>query len=221
MMKKSIERSLLIVAMIIFVCVSRGKADVLYDNLAATSNGSDPIGSEWGPLADSFSTGASSFDFASLTVLLDGTSSTGTITAYLLADSSTSPGAVLDTIGEISETGLDATPTEYTLDTSIALNPDTRYWIELTSTDNDASWSYSYDVSGPGVASEYLSNYQGTGSPIVFDNDAPIPDGGPYQMEVSGTSLASVPEPSTISLLLVAGMAGLAFLRARVKTQSA
>ncbi len=212
----TIERASLIVATLMLVCVSQGRADVLYDNLGAAPGGADPIGSNGGPLADSFSTGASPFDFTSLTVLLDGTASTGTITAYLLSDSSTSPGAVLDTIGEISETGIDGTPTQYTLDTSISLSADTRYWIELTSTDvSSVDWSWSTDVSGPGVGSEYFSNYAGTGSPRVFPNDP----NGPYQMEVSG-SLAAVPEPRTISLLLAAGLVGLAFLRARAKTQS-
>jgi hypothetical protein len=217
MMKQITERALLIVALLMFVCVSRGRADVLYDNLTATPGGLlDSIGSDWGPLADSFSTGSSSFDFTSLTVLLAGTESTGTITAYLLADSSTSPGAVLDTIGQISETGITSTPTDFTLNTSIVLNPDTRYWIELTDTDNAAVWAWSSDTSGPGVASEYWSNYEGLGSPLV----APNSSGGPYQMEVSGTSLASVPEPRTISLLLAVGLVSLALLRARVKTQS-
>jgi hypothetical protein len=217
MTKQIIERAALIVALLTFIGVSEGRADVLYNNLAATPDGLlDNIGSDWGPLADSFSTGASSFDFTSLTVLLAGTESTGTITAYLLSDSSTSPGTVLDTIGQISETGITGTPSDFTLNTSIVLNPDTRYWIELTDTDNAATWAWSYDTSGPGVAGEYFSNYGGTGSPRVVANV----NNGPYQMEVSGTSLASVPEPRTISLLLAAGLVGLALLRARTKTQS-
>lgn len=208
-------RAFLVVAILAFICVSQGRADVLYDNLGATPSGTDPVAGDFGPLADSFSTGASPFDFTSLTVLLDGTASTGTVTAYLLADSSTNPGPVLETIGVIDESALTATPTDYTLNTSFSLSPDTRYWIELTDSDGAANWNWSSDVSGPGVASEFFANDDGTGSPRVFPNNP----GGPYQMEVSG-SLAAVPEPRTISLLLAAGLLGLAFLRARVKTRS-
>jgi hypothetical protein len=214
MLKQTIERAVVIVAMLVLVGVSQGRADVLYDNLAGTPGGQDPIGSGWGPLADSFSTGASAFDFTSLTVSLDGYASTGTITVYLLADSSTSPGPVLETIGEISESSITDTPTEYALNTSFTLNADTRYWIELTSPDNAASWIWSSDISGPGVASEFFANFEKLGAFQVGSNVD-----GPYQMEVSG-SLAAVPEPRTISLLLAAGLVGLAISRARLKTES-
>jgi hypothetical protein len=213
MMRKAMERAFLIVAILAFVCVSRGKADDLYNNLSSATSGQDSVGSDWGPLADSFSTGASPFDFTSLTVLLDGTASSGTVTAYLLSDLSTSPGAVLETIGAISESGLDSTPTQYTLDTSYTLSPDTRYWILLTSTDNDAAWAWSSDNSALGVAGEYFANFETTSSWEVYANSI----SGPYQMEVSGSP---VPEPRTISLLLAAGLVGLAFLRTRVKSQS-
>jgi hypothetical protein len=212
-------RALSVVAILTFMCVSPGRANVLYDNLGDTPTGADPIGSDWGPLGNSFSTGASPFDFTSLTVLLDGTASSGTITAYLLADSSTSPGAVLETIGEIDESVITGSPTQYTLDTSFTLSADTRYWIELTATDNAAGWDWSNDVSGPGVASQYYSNYEKGDIVRVFPNSPTGPYQGPYQMEVSG-SLAAVPEPRTISLLLAAGLVGLGFLRATVKTRS-
>ena len=192
------RRAFLLIALVGLVFVGTSRADDLFNNLGAAPNGADPTGSEWGPLADSFSTGSTAFDLNSLTVALSGTASTGTTTAYLLSDSSTTPGSVLEEIGSISEAGLSTAPGFYNLSTSYVLSPDTRYWIELTSDDNSADWDWSFDTSGTGVAGEFLANFQGGSAWFVFPDD-----NGPYQMEVAGTN--EVPEPSSI-VLLFAGL---------------
>jgi hypothetical protein len=196
-----VKKAFLLMAFVGLVFVGTGRADSLFNNLSAVPSGADSTGSDWGPLADSFSTGSSAFDFNSLTVALSGTPSTGTTTAYLLTDSSTTPGSVLEEIGSISEATLSSAPGLFTLSTSYVLSPDTRYWIELTSDDNSANWDWSFDTSGEGVAGEFVANFQGGGEWFVFPND-----NGPYQMEVSGTN--EVPEPSSVVLLFV-GLAGI------------
>lgn len=209
------KRAFLLVALVGLVFVGAGRADSLFNNLGAAPSGADPTGDDWGPLADSFSTGSSAFDLTSLTVALSGTPSAGTITAFLLSDSSTTPGSVLEEIGSISEGGVTAVPGFYALSTSYVLSPDTRYWIELTSADNSVNWDWSFDNSGTGVAGEFLANFQGGSEWIVFPND-----NGPYQMNVSGTS--AVPEPSSI-VLLFAGLTAilcLAFRRRSAVPQS-
>lgn len=190
----SLKRPGLLAVVLVFACAPFARADSLYNNLSAAPGGSDPIGASFGPLADSFSTGASRFSFDSLTVLLSGSSPTGTITAYLLSDSSTSPGAVLETIGTLSEASLSGSNALYTVSTSYTLAANTRYWIELASNDTDRNWSWSLDTSGTGVAGEYFANQEGTGIFGVFPNSE-----GPYQMDVSGTTI--VPEPGSLMLL--------------------
>jgi hypothetical protein len=88
------------------------RADELFDNLGNAGLSADPTGDVWGPLADSFSTGSTPFDFTSLTVLLSGTAGAGSTTAYLLSDSSTTPGTILEEIGTFSELGLSNTPAD-------------------------------------------------------------------------------------------------------------
>jgi hypothetical protein len=202
------KRAFLLVALIGLVFVGTGRADSLFNNLGGAPSGADPTGSDWGPLADSFSTGSSAFDLSSLTVALTGTPSTGTTTAYLLSDSSITPGSVLEEIGSISEADLSAAPGLYNLSTSYVLSPDTTYWIELTSDDNSADWDWSFDTSGTGVAGEFVANFQGSGAWVVFPDD-----NGPYQMEVAGTN--EVPEPSSIVLLFagLTALLGVAFRR--------
>ena len=97
---------------------------------------------------------------------------------------------------------------DFPIGSPIALAPSTRYWIQLSSTDESGStWAWSTDVSGPGVAGEFFANSGG-----VFPND---PD-GPYQMRVSGTA-SVVPEPSTASLALGLFSCGALMLRRRIR----
>lgn len=192
-------------AVVTLVTIGSARADDLFNNLSAAPTGADPVGSDWGPLADSFSTGSSVFQFTSLKVILNGAPATGSVTAYLLDDSATTPGSILETIGTFDEAELTGGSSLFTLDTSYFLSPGTRYWIELTSDDNNANWQWSLDNSGTGVADEFVANYQGSGSWQVFTNL-----NGPYQMEIAGTP---VPEPSSI-LLLALGLGALLFLYA-------
>jgi hypothetical protein len=174
-------------------------SSVLYDNLSATTSDADSV-SDLGPLADSFSTGSTSVSLAQVVLDLSGTSDSGSVTVQLLSDSSATPGAVLTTIGTISDTSLTSSLADYvlTLSTPYTLAADTRYWIEISSTNgSSATWAWSYDTTGQGVAGEYVSSTYGVGS-----NDAA---GAPYQMQVD----AATPEPSSL-VLLGSGLVGLA-----------
>ena len=200
MMKKSSLLLLLSAGLRLGVFAATANASsVLYDNLSATTTDADSV-SDLGPLANSFSTGSSPASLAQVTLLLTGAHDSGTVTVQLLADSATNPGAVLDTIGTVSDTSLSSSLADYelTLSTPFALAADTRYWIELSSTDgSSAAWGWSYDISGTGVAGEDASNEYG-----VFPNDES--GDAPYQMRIDAT-----PEPSSL-VLLGTGIMGLA-----------
>ncbi|HWF00489.1 MAG TPA: choice-of-anchor R domain-containing protein [Caulobacteraceae bacterium] len=182
-------------------------AVVLYDNLDGNPGGSDSV-SDFGPLADSFSTGSFSGDLSSVSVLVGGSStSSGTITVSLLSDDATSPGAVLTTLGTISPGDLTADGSVFTFSNATPLTASNRYWIELTSSNTSASWFWADSDNGTGVAGEFFSNANG-----VF----PAAD-GPYEMQVIGAdAVGTVPEPAAWSLMILGvGLTGAAMRRRR------
>jgi hypothetical protein len=185
-------------------------ASVIYNNLYSTSNGADGLTKFGAPynVFDSFSTGPSGFNLADVKLLLEGApTSPGSFTAAVYSDSSTKPGALLYTIGTLSDSALSSSLSvvDFTLASPDYLAANTRYWLVLNTTNNSsASWGWSYDQSALGVAGEYL----GHGS-VVSSNI-----NGPYQMELSGSS--AVPEPTTM-LLLGLGLIGVAGVRRRIQ----
>jgi hypothetical protein len=178
---------------------------ILYHNLTATPAGADPI-STFGPLADSFSTGGTAGNLLDVKALLGGSAShtgAGSTSVQLMSDVGGSPGAVLATIGTLSDASLTGNNTvfDFALGTPFALNANTRYWIELSSTNgSNATWNWSRDLTGVGVAGESF-----------FINGVHPNSMGPYQMEVtasagtpSGTPSAfATPQPGGIVLLLM------------------
>src|ERR1700753_3649505 len=95
-----------------FAPVTANAFTTFYDNLAAGSNGADPATS-FGPLYDSFSTGAtpptiSQFDLLLICTKSDG----GSFQIQILTDAGTSPGTVLYTSGPFSDNILSGLPTD-------------------------------------------------------------------------------------------------------------
>ena len=189
-------------------------ADVLYDNLGATNasvqgDGVSSTGTftntvPFGPLSDSFSTGSSPFVFKYLDLRLDRPDApSGSITVSLLNDSSTSPGTLNTTLGTVADSAVTTSAEIVEISVaSINLLANTRYWIQLSSSDgSDISWEYSFDNSGVGVAGEFFDNQDGVASNSF----------GPYQMRIADTSL---PEPATLAIFGL-GLAGLGFMRHR------
>jgi PEP-CTERM motif len=176
-------------------------AGTLYDNLSATSNGEDPLADVFfGPLSDSFSTGGSAVALTDVKVLLrlEGAAQ-GIVTISLLSDNATTPGSTLLSIGSLSDTSIPSVATVFDFPVaSYNLASNTRYWIQLDSTDaSDAAWRFSNDTSGTGVANEYFYNH----ASIIINGGAAWPNSdGPYQMQVNVGS-ATVPEPTSVILL--------------------
>jgi hypothetical protein len=202
--------SLLVVGAGFALAATAVSATVLYDNLNARNDGEDFISSAGatfsaGPLADSFSTGGSVTSLTDLKVRVSGDpASNGDVGISLLADNSTSPGAFIAALGSITANSLGTDLVyDFSLGSPIPLAPNTRYWIELTTANVSATWPFSFDVNGTGVASEFFANSTGVDS--NFD--------GPYLMRVT-----AVPEPATLGLVGLSLLA-LAMLR-RKKARS-
>lgn len=185
-------------------------AAAVFDNLSASSNGTDPAGS-LGPLAESFTTGAGSFQLSDVKLLLGGSAAGADVRVSVTDDSSGNPGAEIVTTGNISDSFLTGalSVADFSLSTNLAAN--TRYWVRLSTPNGDpVSWSWSLDASGVGVGGGFFTNSNGR-----FPNA-----NGPYQMQVSGSGFIGVPETSTW-VTLVLGFAGLgAMVRGRRKASA-
>jgi hypothetical protein len=173
-------------------------AGTIYDNSTQLSGGTALVTSaDNGPLADSFSTGATDVSLTDVQLLIgaDNPSDGGSFTVDLLSDSSTSPGSVLDTIGTINDSSLTTSLglVDVALTTPYALTADTRYWIELSGDPTSAFWAFTASNTGTGVAGEY-NYYAG----LVKANDTFTP----YQMQVNVS-----PEPASWTLMIVFGIA--------------
>jgi hypothetical protein len=182
---------------------------ILYNNLAGVTIDGNRI--NVAGLADSFSTGTSPVNLTDVMVRLFLISPPqGSITVSLLSDNATKPGTPLTPIGTLSDTSISTSLANYDfpLATSISLAANTRYWIELSSTNNsNAFWAFSGDTTGTGVAGQFYA----IGSNVIANNG-----NDPFQMEVSATpAVSAVPEPATFWLLgaSLAGLMGRCWLR--------
>jgi hypothetical protein len=192
--------------------VPHATAGVLYNNLGAQTYFEDHVtdtGSQaFGPLYASFSTGAHASGLTDLKLRLgaDDPADGGSLTVLLLSDAGLTPGAVLASLGTVFDSALSSAQTsviDIPLDAAIALAADTRYWIELSSDNTSATWAYSFDLCGPGVAGDYYDNVDG----VYPNNSSEWP--GAYQMAVT-----AVPEPLSVTLLL-GGLVGISVVRRR------
>ncbi len=199
---------LALAALLAGLTVQAATADVIvYDNLGAANTppggGSDFVSVGVGALADSFSV-AGAGQLTDVKVLLNGSPVEGaSSTVQLFSDLGTSPGVLLTTVGTVDDSSLTSSPTvfDFPLGTPYPLSGG-RYWIQIsTSTESGASWNWSKDISGTGVAGEFFANSYGVHPNI----------GGPYQMQVSIAS----PEPAACLLGAIAALGALAFLRRR------
>jgi len=208
----------------------------LFDSSTGSVNSEECVACT-GPLYASFSTSSSAFSLTDVELGLTnfGNSDAGTFTVGLYENISPSPicasvngagecvasnqvvsvadavGPLLDTLGTVDVTTLSAAENGALYDfdfASIGLTPDTRYWIELSSTaSNDAGWervTFTSDTAGFGVAGEYHADtlVAAIGPNLNGTN------GSTYEMLISGTETSAIPEPGTVALLSV-GLAGL------------
>lgn len=173
----------------------------IYDNLASSQDGSDPIFS-YGPLANSFTTGSDPAQFlAGIQALLknEGPGVVGTLHVGLHADSGNAPGAELLSLGDVSSASIGSTAfAAYSfapVASSFTLAQNTRYWVQIEAVSpNGIAWSWSGDTGALGVAGEF--------SRSATLGTAPNDSFGPYQMSIS---VAAVSEPDA-GFMVMAGL---------------
>lgn len=186
------------------LAASAAQAGALLDTLSSPPSGfADPV-ADLGPLADSFSTGASAVTLGSVSLLLGATPTDGgSVTVSLLSDAGQSPGALIDTLGVIPDAALSSTGTVASVGGAGAtLAANTRYWISVSTSDaSSAVLSYTNASTGAGASGEVFANANG-----VFPDSE-----GPYQIRV-----LAAPEPAAWSLMILgAGLIGGAMRRRR------
>jgi hypothetical protein len=211
-----IRRSLCFVLCVSLLATAANAGSLtLYDNLGQTTAGTIGIAaSNGGPLADSFSTGATSVFLTDVQLPFrveyfgsNPPGPPGSFNVSLLSDNMTNPGTVLTTIGTVTdESILNAFGGALgVIDLPVAsftLAANTRYWIELTDANPNmptvSFWAFANGNGGTGVAGEFFF-FAG----LVFPNTE-----GPFQMKVTAFTSA-VPEPSTA---ILAGVSAVGFI---------
>lgn len=190
-------KPLLLAATLAATMTAAHAATTLFDNLGASRDGSDPLLS-YGPLADSFRTGAQAdLVLTQVTALLKSGSAdiVGDLRVSLHADSASGPGSFLAMLGTLSSAAVSTTDfAAYTFTPSAAvqLSANTTYWIEIEAVaPNAVEWSWSQDLSGTGVAGG--ANYN---APLGANPNSAF---APYQMSVG---VQAVPEPASLALML-------------------
>jgi hypothetical protein len=187
-------------------------AGVLFDSLNGKTGGSDALSNSYGTVA-SFSTGSIASNLTNITLGFYSNnfsnSTHGLLSLNLYSDSgSRTPSSLLINIATINNSSVPSSfgPVNYTytLSNSYSLSANTRYWLELHDTDtsslanNSISWEFTHDISGFGVANEYLGIITlSNGSSAIYPNQYP---GNPSALsfQINATNNTSVPEPLNI-----------------------
>lgn len=190
----------------------------LFDSITGQSiYGMDDIYTA-GPIYASFSTGSSASTLTAIDVVLVSKSgSPDTINVSLFSsDESTTPpgpGISLDYLGSID--GVHSGSEQYALTgLTLSLTANARYWIELTSNGEDASWAYNFRDGGTGVSTEYWeANYSSGPHPNAGDSSYIAT---PYEMIVDANTVGATPLPATAPLLTT-GLGALGLLGRRRK----
>lgn len=196
--------------MILTAAVPSARADTVYNNLVSSTDGADPLFS-YGPLANSFTTGATAQYLTGVSAWLQNGSLSiaGDLGVSLHADSGNTPGVTLLSLGSLSSSQVSSAGfAAYAFSPAVTflLAANTRYWIGIDAlAPNAIEWAWSTDLAAQGVAGEYShSAILGTNYNASF---------GAYQMAVT---VAAVPETGTVALVLSGlGMVGLVAARRR------
>jgi hypothetical protein len=196
------------------VVLPMAHASVLFNSISSGDGEFDlsiNVPGDYNGLYASFSTGASLFSLTDVQLYLAPPAGTGILDVDLYSDSGGTPGASMDLIGTVAESGITTVTLEdFSSFSPISLSANTTYWIGITTTSpsetNLPGWEASNDALGVGVSSQsWYDATDGSNSNSV--------DQFALMMKISGTDV-STPEPATL-LFSGLGLAALAFARRR------
>ena len=191
------------------------RAGIVFDSITGSSPAAYiSIAPTTGPLGDSFSTGpgASSLTDVKFDLYNPSNTPTGSITVSLFGSNGTNPTIPLANLSTSSTSALVSgvyTVEDFSGFSPIGLAASTRYYIILsTSNNSQLGAAVTSNLSGTGVGSEFIY-LNGT-----TQSNASI--GATFEMQVTTTSSASVPEPSSLILSGLAAFVGFAWKARRV-----
>lgn len=174
---------------------------ILYDNLnAATDSTSTVADDTW--FAASFGTGEASAVLQSVTLLIGRSSIGGAVQVDVYGDGGLEPGSPLATL--IGPPTIPTALGEVTFSsTGLALAANATYWVVAHAPTGsfDWAWTDSNTGAGPGFQTTWSESDDAGSSWFTADSY-------PFQMRVT-----AVPEPSSMALAGLAGIAWLAFRR--------
>ncbi|ELP53118.1 PEP-CTERM putative exosortase interaction domain protein [Microcystis aeruginosa TAIHU98] len=157
----------------------------------------------------SFTTGSSSYNLNSATLLFQEFSASTDLFVRLYSDNSGQPGTVITNFTNPTPITTTLTNNTFTLATPQALAANTTYWlVSGTTGGGEYYWGYTQSFNQTGLPGWTI------GDGFVFSSDQSAswgtdPTGGPYQFSLEGTA-TSVPEPGSVVALLGLGGLGLA-----------
>ena len=200
----------------------QANAVTLFDSITGSIDVvSDSVGID-GPLYASFSTVAGVVNLTEVQVVLSAevTTDGGSVNISLWSDNGgPSPGSSVALLGTIADSAMTGSPAIYSLSgLSQSLAANTRYWIELSTSDqSSAGWWYTDNTTGTGVLGEYwLTNYSPGVVPNAGDSNY---DAFPYEMRVFA-STSETPLPAALPLF-ASGLGALGALGWRRKRKAA
>lgn len=185
---------------VLVVCVAlceRAYGVIIFDNLAPTGTGYTADPTEW--LALRFTTDTTHLTLTSVTLPLSVNASFGYFNLLLYPDNGGQPGfdPVADLFGGNSQyPGLNGVTNDIVMDGfSVAMNPDTNYWLVLTEYGGNAFFGWGINPSGPTT---------GTGSDVSKDEGLhwSSVNGSATSGETLMARIEAIPEPSTLCLTL-------------------
>lgn len=202
---------------------SFGQSVILFDELNAANNSSDPV-TMFGPLGESFSTGASALSLTDVMVKLDiaptnnqlgdaalirrrtgdsrllrpAASSGGAVTISLFSSNGLRPGTLVAQLGTVPDSSLPASGALQNFDIPVnppvPLTPNTMYWIIVTSVNNSIA-GFAWTSDTSGTgAANEYTFYDSRVYPNIGEFD------GPYQIRVTAAAPAA-PVPTVTSVV--------------------
>ncbi len=210
-MSKNGPKMWLVVVVVCFATTPARAYSVIFDSIDPTSNqgayiDAYPSGGAYGPLADSFSTGSQGVVLNELKLRLVFIGPyIPTIVHVDLTDNnstSTTPGATLVHIGDIDASKYNQ---EYAVidfsNIAYQLAAQHRYWIELSTALHGPAWTLAFAPFSTSVANEFI--YEGVPGRSYANSRA---GAAVFQMQVSASATAAVPEPSSAVLAVMGGV---------------